>query len=55
MRIAFMIVSLNDLDVFVENIGNAYLNAPCHEKIWTQSARMCHVDSESTIYVEVRQ
>ena len=27
---------LNDLDVFATDIGNAYFNAPCHEKIWTK-------------------
>lgn len=32
VRIAFMIASLNDLQVFACDIGNAYLNAPCREK-----------------------
>ena len=35
VRIAFMIASLNDLQVFACDIGNAYLNAPCREKLWT--------------------
>ena len=31
-----MLAALNDIDVFDANIGNAYLNAPCREKIWTK-------------------
>ena len=35
VRIAFMLASLNDLEVFSCDIGNAYLNANCREKLWT--------------------
>jgi Reverse transcriptase (RNA-dependent DNA polymerase) len=35
VRIALLIASLNDLDVWAADVGNAYLNAPCREKIWT--------------------
>ena len=35
VRIAFLIAALNDLQIFAADIGNAYLNAPCREKIWT--------------------
>jgi hypothetical protein len=35
VRIAFLLAALNDLNVFAADIGNAYLNAPCREKIWT--------------------
>jgi Reverse transcriptase (RNA-dependent DNA polymerase). len=35
VRIAFLLAALNGLDVFAADIGNAYLNAPCREKIWT--------------------
>eukprot|EP00978_Attheya_sp_CCMP212_P004652 scaffold10138_cov34-Attheya_sp.AAC.1 len=34
VRIMFMIAALNDLSVLVADVGNAYLNAPCREKIW---------------------
>ena len=34
IRVAFLIAALNDLDVLACDIGNAYLNAPCREKIW---------------------
>ena len=35
VRIAFTIAALNDLDIMACDIGNAYLNAPCREKLWT--------------------
>ena len=34
VRLAFLIAALNDLDVLACDIGNAYLNAPCREKVW---------------------
>ena len=34
VRIAFLYAALNDLDILACDIGNAYLNAPCREKIW---------------------
>ena len=33
VRIAFTIAVLNDLDIFAADIQNAYLSAPCGEKI----------------------
>ena len=41
MRIAFLVAALNDLDVFACDIGNAYLNAPCKEKIWFVAGLEC--------------
>ncbi len=32
---------MNDLDIFACDIGNAYLNAPCKEKIWFEAGREC--------------
>ena len=37
VRIAFLLVSLNDLDIIACDIGNAYLNAKFREKLWTES------------------
>ena len=34
IRNAFLITGLNDLDVLAGDITNAYLNAPCRERIW---------------------
>jgi hypothetical protein len=34
VRIAFLLAALlNNLEIVACDIGNAYLNAPCHEKI----------------------
>ena len=35
IHITFLVPALNDLDVMSADIGNAYLNAPNKEKIWT--------------------
>ena len=35
IRIAFLLAALNDLKICAADVGNAYLNAPCKEKIWT--------------------
>jgi hypothetical protein len=35
MRIALTLSALNDLDVNVADIENAYLTAPITEKVWT--------------------
>lgn len=34
VRLAFLIAELNDLDIMACDVGNAYLNAPCREKVW---------------------
>ena len=34
VRLAFMLAALNGLAVVGCDIGNAYLNAPCREKVW---------------------
>ena len=41
VKIAFLIAALNDLDVMSCDIGNAYLNAPCREKIWFEAGPEC--------------
>ena len=35
VRIALMIAALNDLEVKVGDVLNAYITAPCKEKVWT--------------------
>ena len=35
VRTALMLAALNSLEVKISNIHNAYLTAPCSEKIWT--------------------
>jgi hypothetical protein len=34
VRIAFLTAALNDLEIMACDVSNAYLNAPCREKIW---------------------
>ena len=53
VRIAFLYAALNDLDVMSADIGNAYLNAPCKEKIWTVAGPEFGED-EGKIYIVKR-
>jgi hypothetical protein len=39
--IGFMLVVLNGLDVMACDLENAYLNAPCVEKIWLEGGLEC--------------
>ena len=41
VKIAFLLAALNDLDIMACDIGNAYLNAPCREKIWFEAGPEC--------------
>jgi Reverse transcriptase (RNA-dependent DNA polymerase) len=34
VRLGFLITALNDLEIMAADVGNAYLNADCREKIW---------------------
>ena len=34
VRIAFLIAALNNIEIMACDVGNAYLNAPCREKVW---------------------
>ncbi len=34
VRIIFLIAALNDLDILMSNVGNAYLNASPREKVY---------------------
>ncbi len=53
VRLAFLIAELNDLDVMACDIGNAYLNAPCREKIWFKAGPE-HGDKCGKVMVIVR-
>ena len=37
ISIAFLLASLNNLEIFSCEIGNAYLDAKCREKLWTEA------------------
>ena len=42
--LAFLIAALNDIDIMSCDLENAYLNAPCHEKIWFEGGLECSKD-----------
>ena len=48
-----MIAALNNLDLQAANIENAYLTAPCREKIWTRAGPEFGMD-EGKIFIIVR-
>ena len=37
VRIGFLYTALNDLDILSCDVTNAYLNAPCTERLWTEA------------------
>jgi hypothetical protein len=37
VRIAFLYATLNDLQILGCDVSNAYVNAPCREKIWVNA------------------
>ncbi|KAL7527793.1 hypothetical protein ACHAWF_002307 [Thalassiosira exigua] len=41
VQIVLLVAALNDLDIFACAIGNAYLNAPCKERIWFIAGHEC--------------
>ena len=44
VRLAFLIAALNDIDIMSCDLENAYLNAPCKEKIWFEGGIECGED-----------
>jgi len=51
VRIALTIASLNSLEVSACDIGNAYLNAPCREKLWTVAGSEFGSERESVMII----
>ena len=49
VKIAFLIAALNDLDLMSCDIGNAYLNAKCREKIWFVAGPECGPDLQGCV------
>jgi hypothetical protein len=44
VRLAFLIAALNNIDIMSCDLENAYLNAPCREKIWFEGGFECGED-----------
>jgi hypothetical protein len=44
IQLAFNIAALNDIDIMSCDLENAYLHAPCREKIWFEGEIECGDD-----------
>ena len=44
VRLGFLLAALNGVDMLACDLENAYLNAPCREKIWFEGGRECGED-----------
>ncbi len=44
VTLAFLLAALNDIDLISCDLENAYLNAPCREKIWFEGGVECGAD-----------
>ena len=51
VRIGFLIAAWNDLDIMACDLENAYLNAPCREKIWLEGGAECSEDQGKALVV----
>ena len=54
VRIALLIASLNDMNVMSADVQGAYLNAPCHEKVYTVCGREFGTEFTGRIAVVVK-
>jgi shikimate kinase len=54
MRIAFLLAALNNIDILVADIRNAYLQAPCREKIHTTAGPEFGPNQQGQTVVTVR-
>ena len=51
MRLGFLLAALNGVDMLACDLENAYLNAPCREKIWFEGGRECGEDQGKVLVV----
>ena len=54
VKVAFLIAALNNLDIMSCDIGNAYLNVKCREKIWFIAGAECGPDLQGCVCKLVR-
>ena len=52
VRIAFILAPLNNLDIFVCNIGNTYRNAKCREKLLIESGTEFGTEKRMVMIIE---
>jgi hypothetical protein len=51
VRISLVLAAANGLEILSCDVGNAYLNAPCREKIWFQAGKECGADAGKVMVV----
>ena len=51
VRIAFTMAMLLDVDILSADVGNAYLNAPCREKIWVEAGMEFGTEWEGQVLI----
>lgn len=51
IRIAFLIATLNDLQICVADVTNAYINADNREKIWTIAGPEFGVTEQGSVMI----
>jgi hypothetical protein len=51
VRLAFLLASLNGMEILSCDVGNAYLNAPCREKIWFKGGPECGEDQGGVMVI----
>ena len=54
VRIAFLLASLLDLKVLAADFGNAYINAPCRERIWCEAEPEFGVELQGRVMIVER-
>ena len=62
VRLFFLLVALNDLDILFADTQNAYLSAPvkekllhhCRKRVWANDGRTTCANSESIIWIKVQ-
>jgi len=54
VRIMFLVAALNDLDIWMSDVGNAYLNAPPREKVYTTAGPEFGPEDEGKLVIIVR-
>ena len=54
VRLCLLLAALNDLDVQSGDIENAYLTAPCREKMWTRLGNEFGTDKVGKVFIVIR-
>ena len=52
--LALMLAELNELEVLAGDVGNAYLNAPCRERIWFRGGEEVGSEDRGSVCVLTR-